>query len=405
MSNPPNLPSVIQSFGDMSAQIDAYGRARVSNPHTLFDSKQVFENSELYFDDLEIDLGTLSTYDVNRSSTRLTVSDSVAGARIRQTFQSWDYQPGKGQLAHFTFLMGENVEGVKKRVGLFNSENGLFFEMDGTKAYFVVRSNVSGSVVDTRILQTQWNVNGLGDQDWEKAQVFWLDFEWHGTGSVRFGFILDGLPVLCHTQHYANFADSVYMGTPNLPIHYSIVNDGSGGASSMEHLCCSVITEGGSNPPGTVLSAGRDVLSPFVTGNQSLYPLFSMRINPDFIGAAIELLICTITETLGGPSYFRYQVLMNPVIAGVDAVNWVSLSNSAIQYDVSRDVTNIISGGTIITSGTAGGGKSTYPRIPESSLRLGASILGVPDEIVIAVQNISPGNQNYFADMTWSERY
>lgn len=46
--------------GSMS---DAFGRLRMSNPETLFDSKQTTSNQPLYFDDAEIQgSGTSSTY-------------------------------------------------------------------------------------------------------------------------------------------------------------------------------------------------------------------------------------------------------------------------------------------------------------------------------------------------------
>ena len=75
--------------------LDAFGRSRVSEPYTVFDSKQLGSNQSLFWDDQETSgSGTSSDYSEDTSSTTLTVSATTAGTRVRQTFQRFNYQPG-----------------------------------------------------------------------------------------------------------------------------------------------------------------------------------------------------------------------------------------------------------------------------------------------------------------------
>jgi hypothetical protein len=72
------------TFAD-SAAIDAFNRLRVSNPQTLFDSKNIFddpdlassvENAPLFYDNQETSgTGTSTLYDANKSEQVLIVSD------------------------------------------------------------------------------------------------------------------------------------------------------------------------------------------------------------------------------------------------------------------------------------------------------------------------------------------
>ena len=54
-------------------QLDAFGRLRVSEPQTLFDSKQTIDNQPLFWDEeLESGAGITSAHSTDRASTVLT---------------------------------------------------------------------------------------------------------------------------------------------------------------------------------------------------------------------------------------------------------------------------------------------------------------------------------------------
>ena len=78
-----------------SFSIDAFGRWRVSQPETLFDSKNVFdddglassvENQPLFYDNAETSgSGTSTSFRLDEASQRLTVAATTAGVRVRQS--------------------------------------------------------------------------------------------------------------------------------------------------------------------------------------------------------------------------------------------------------------------------------------------------------------------------------
>ena len=61
-------------------------------------------------------------------------------------------------------------------------QNGIYFEQEGQETYMVLRSYVTGSVVNTRVPRNQWNgdqLNGIGVSgktlDTSKGNIFWCD--------------------------------------------------------------------------------------------------------------------------------------------------------------------------------------------------------------------------------------
>lgn len=88
---------------DDSFSIDSFGRWRVSNPETIFDSKNVYDNGvtsadnqPLFYDNQEISGSGTSTEWISSASCQLlSVSASTMGIRTRQTKRRFNYQPGK----------------------------------------------------------------------------------------------------------------------------------------------------------------------------------------------------------------------------------------------------------------------------------------------------------------------
>lgn len=127
--------------------LDAFGRARVSQAYTLFDSQNRYTKNG-YFSESTASGGTV-TYDANASTVLLNVTSTTNSETVRQTYRSFSYQPGKGLLVMNTFVMAPGATNLRQRVGYFNTENGVFLELDGTTLYFVMRTYTSGAPVDT----------------------------------------------------------------------------------------------------------------------------------------------------------------------------------------------------------------------------------------------------------------
>lgn len=111
----------------VSAAKDAFGRARVSSPETLFDSKLSTANYALFWNFSQVSGTCTSTYSKARASNTLAVAENTAGRGVWQTKQRFNYQPGKSQLVMMTGVPPGVKTGITARIGIFDDDNGLFF--------------------------------------------------------------------------------------------------------------------------------------------------------------------------------------------------------------------------------------------------------------------------------------
>lgn len=303
--------------------VDAFGRLRVSEPYTLFDSQN------RYFADPQFDTYTSgtgnTTYQVNQSVLELTATSSGIGQVIRQTYRCFPYQPGKGQLVLATFVMTTPASGLNQKVGYFNDENGVFFASRNTDIQFVLRTNGSGLPIDTRINQANWNgdkLDGSGASgltlDVTKAQILWMDFEWLGVGSVRCGFVIDGQYIVCHTFQNANNVTTTYMGTATLPVRYELQTTIAQNAT-FKQICSSVMSEGGYQQYSANYVARRTSI--LATIGTTFKPLISIRLAADSLNAVT---LPTRVQVLPTTSQnYEVVLLKNPSLT---AASWVNLN-------------------------------------------------------------------------------
>ena len=248
--------------------LDAFGRLRVSNPLTIFDSKNIMSKNNL-FDESLTGGGTVS-YTANKSTVNLNVTQASGDKTIRQSKRVMSYQPGKSLLIFNTFVMNTLTANLKQKVGFFDGNNGIFFYADGTTLKIVRRTYTSGSAVDTEISQSSWNgdtLNGTGASgftlDPTKSNILFIDVEWLGVGSVRVGFVINGQLITAHTFNNANSLTTVYMQTANLPIRYEIEAAAalSSGTYTLQQICSSCISEGGYSPSGLKQMVGTTAIA------------------------------------------------------------------------------------------------------------------------------------------------
>ncbi len=392
-----------------SFSIDAFGRWRVANPLTIFDSKQIFDNAPLFWDDAEETGGsTGSTYSADGSCTTLDVSDGVAGKRTRQTFMRFNYQPGKSQEIFMTGILDRTGggTGITQALGYFDDNNGLFFLNDEGTKKIAIRTNTSGSVVDNKVAQTDWNLDSLDGEgpslvniDWSKTQIFVMDFEWLGVGRVRFGIVIEGIILYFHESDNGNVITLPYMQTPNLPLRYQIENDGTGGDATLAHMCTTVISEGGAEDNGILRYKSTEGVHVDADVANTVYALVGIRLKSTHLDAAIKLTDFSILAETNDD--FEWILLFNPTVAGT--FTFGNETNSAIQS--ARGATeNTVTGGFGMDGGFAAATKDgiSAGRGLNNSLLLGAKIDGTPDEIVLAVRPLS-ATADIQGSLTWRE--
>ena len=395
-------------FGSGSAA-DAFGRFRVSDPHTLFDSKQLYDDQPLYWDDSEVSgSGTTSTHSAAMARTQLAVGATTAGRRVRQTFQSFNYQPGKSQLIYLTGVLGAGESGITTRIGLGDDDNGLFFECDDGTVSVNVRTKTSGSVVNNTVAQTAWNKdtldgNGLSglNADWDKALIFLIDYEWLGVGTVRFGVIVDAKVYYVHQVDNSNAIANVYMSTPNLPLRYEIENDGTGGAYTLDHICSTVISEGGNDAFGIQRSASTDGTGVTCSTEDITYAIIGIRLKSGYTHSVVKMIRAEMAIH-SASKYGRWDIILNPTVAGT--FTYSDQTNSAIQVATGATA-NTVTNGTVVNTGFI---ESGQPELgmehPHNSRWLGRDISGTVDELVLCFTPIGGTSAvDVEGSITWKE--
>ena len=373
--------------------VDAFGRARVSTPFSLFDSQSRYASDNQF--DTSTATGGTTTYQANESTVDLNVTTSSGSEVVRQTFRNFPYQPGKSLLILATFVMNAAKTNLRQRVGYFSTQNGIFLQQDDSTVSFVLRTYTSGAVDDTRsVSQANWNgdkLDGTGESgitlDLTKSQILFTDIEWLGVGSVRCGFIIDGQYIVAHTFTNANQTTKVYMTTAILPVRYEITNKAAtASASTMKQVCSSVISEGGYEAVSIDHVARRTTA--LGTISTTFLPLVSIRLASTALGAVVLPNRIQVLPTTN--QNYEVTLVKNPTLTGA---SWTAVPTDAnVQYDVSATA---MTGGSIVqtdyvtTSGSGGVGNLAAPTGYNFDLQLGVSLAGVSDIYTVAIRTVS----------------
>lgn len=323
--------------------LDAFGRLRVSNPVTLFDSQNRYLDGQQFSQTLT-GSGT-RTYVQNESSFNLTVGTGPTDSVITQSKFVQQYQPGKSLLVMNTFAMAAASANLTQRVGYFTANDGIYFEQVGSTLNMVIRSSASGSIVEDRVPQSSWNGDSLVGLDPTLVQIFWCDIEWLGVGNVRCGFIINGQFIVCHTFQHANMPGNtkVYMTTASLNPRYEIYKTGAGTGGTMKQICSTVISEGGYTPATTINYVDNGTTTTRVAAANTVTSLCSIRLNPAYpdavvIPAQLDMLLIDVR-------YGQFQLIENATIANAVFSN---VANSVVQSAVHTDT---ITNGTVLYAG------------------------------------------------------
>lgn len=402
------FPAQTDAYGNLKTvtaenQLDGFQRVRTAAPEMLWSVKQDILAQDYLFNTLTATGGTI-TYDAARASTALAVTSSSGSTAVRQSRAYIPYQSAKATTVVMTGIMGAAQTNTVKRIGFFDDNNGLFFEQDGSTKRVVVRSNVSGSPVDTQVNQSSWNVDkldGTGQSgitiDWTKAQIFTIDFQWLGVGVIRFGFNINGILVICHEVYNANVATSVFMRTPNLPVRYSIHNSAAAaGASDLEMICAAVICSGGFDDVGKPFTATTGVAGKSV--GTTLVPLISLRAKSTTPHPIAQLSSVSIINP-GNRDLF-WAAYVNPTLTGAAFADVASMSQ--LQADITASA---ITGGFPVRSGFISAGGSLANTFEQNDYTILSSNYdaSVQDIITLAAAQVSGASNTVYASINWLE--
>lgn len=404
-----------------SAGIDAFGKTRVSTPHSIFSSKLLHADNQALLWAEDLLSGSMATSGPTEPKPFIdfTSTDVTAGQRCRQTFRRFNYQPGKSQQILMTGILelaSGTKTGCKRRIGLFDDNNGLFFESDAGTVNVVLRTNDTGTPVDVQFAQASWNLDNMdGDGDTanpsgetldiEKAQIFVMDFQWLSVGRVRFGLEHDGHVHYVHEYNVANIGVIPWASTPNLPLRYEIITTSSSGVCSMRCICAAVISEGGTEEIGITRYKSTAGAAVTCATDNIVYAIVGIKLKSTHIGHTVKMLKAGLQIQTTSDSG-EWILLFNPTIAGT--FTYSNLANSAVMTAIGAAANTVTSGteidGGFLEATSGGGGSGSDSSILDSALLLGADIANVVDEVALCFRpNAGTINIEVEGSLTWKE--
>jgi len=400
--NPVDEPAEPSPIIPGVAARDAFGRLRVSEPTTLFDSKLLYDKAPLFWDEQITNVSGNASATFDRASVLMHVEsgDEV----VRQTRMRFNYEPGKSQLILITGVMASG-SGVISRLGAFNAQYGLLFEYDDG----VYSVGIRNDGVDVMIPRSEWDdpMDGTGPSkvnvDLTKAQIFVIDYEWLGVGAVRFGFFANGEFFLAHTVTNFNVLEVPYTATPNYHIRHEVSTTGD--TAEARQICSSVVSEAGQQLNGYTLSVPTENISTLAPTASTIYACVGVRaqtIRKDIIHIVERLSVINVDS-----ADFEWMLLFNPTVAGT--FTYSAVPGTGVERAVGDSTNTIVQDAweLTMTAGYAVGSNQAGGKISEAApnaLRLGERIDGTQDEIVLACRPLGANNAaEFYASMTIRE--
>lgn len=386
-----------------SPNLDAFSRLRTSPATPAMYGIFSHDLLPLRFSTLTASGGTI-THDSNKRTAILSTTTTTNSRAVIASKKYINYYPGISNLVLISSNLKGSATGVKKIVGQYTDDNGFFFMLFGSTLSFTIRSKISGSVVDTTVNQSSWNIDKLDGTgasgitlDLTKQQIFLFDYQWLGAGRVRVGFNLGGNIIYCHEFLHSNLLSTLYSQTATLPLRAEIINT-STTATTLELSCLVVMLEGNIPRHGVARSVSSELTAKSLASATET-PVLSLRKKSTYLDADVE--IASIGAFGSTTDDFLVEIYINPTLTGA---SWVDLSGTC-QVDRSSTA---ISGGTVITSFYMRSGASLPTIIAqvEGALNttIGTNLDGTSDVVTIAMTSIST-IASVYASIDFRENY
>jgi len=273
------------TFKEGNPSIDAFGNLNVSNLYRMDDHCFVYgDRPDKYYTE-SVSGGAVSIS--SQDSALVLSTNSSSGSRItRTTHQDYPYTPGQGNEILMSIMVGDQgKQNVIRRWGLFDDENGLFWQISGTTIQVVIRNSSTGSVVDEVVNQDDFNGDPLDDNnsshyllDVSKYNIYWIDYQWLGSGRVRFGtYSPSGEKIQVHTFYNSNNKTVPFMNNGSQPFRIEQLNTSTTSSSSELKMVCATILR---QSPDSIFSGKiYDAVAEnkVISGNTNYVPLVTVK--------------------------------------------------------------------------------------------------------------------------------
>lgn len=396
------VPPIEASIGDYTSK----GRLKVSNPEVIFFNTFQYGIETDVWDTYTANGGAAS-FDSSVSAVAMSVSSTINSEVVRQTVNVQRYIPGRSSELTFAVRLDTPVAGIRRRFGLFDGADGIYFEDNGGDYACVIINSDGGTPTTTRIARADWNgdhLDGVGASGITASptaqQIICIDYEWYGAGQVIFSFVINGEKRVIHTFNTGNVLSVPWCKTPFLPIRLELKNTtGAAGTHYLYQGSNSLVVEGVSSRLGTLQNMITPPTGVVLATANTFYPVLSIRLKSTML-KGVALPISFQAATLDNTSVF-YKVIRNTTLNGT----WVDMpdANAFTQYNYTS--TGAVSGGIVLDSGFVVSGSTSIITMPAlANHQIGRSSIGtVSDTFTIAVA-ATTANKDGVASLTWVEQ-
>ena len=362
------------------------------------------------FDELVVGTGN-STHDTYLGMVKLEVGGTAGDSIIRQTQRVQRYIPGRQNEVSMSIRFGPTTTGIRRRFGLFNDENGAFFEDGGDGNFYVAcRRNTAGGVIETRVAREDWSedkLDGTGPSgiiaDPEAIQLAVIEYEWYGAGQVEFKFVIDNNAYPVHKFNHANRQPTTWASIAALPVRVELTNvAGTAGTHTFYHGSHSFATEGRTEILGRQLSISSPTAG-ITTGNTAnvFVPVVAIRLKSTALNSVV------VPDVFSGATLDNTSIFIRAIEgATITGGTWVSYgTDSAVEYNLTA--TSFTGGDLIETIFVSAGNMGLQLKFSERTItqipRTTTTTLGDTSSTFLIAIASTQANKNAWASLGWIE--
>jgi len=309
-----------------------------------------------------------------------------------------------------SMIFGLPVTGVRRRFGVFDANNGVYFEDGGDGTYYcVTRRNTASGPVEVRVAREDWNydkLDGTGPSgitaDPEAIHLMVIEYEWYGAGQVEFKFVIDNNSFPVHKFNHANRVQVPWASRAALPVRIELTNvAGTAGTHTFYQGSHSFAAEGETG----ILGRQDSISSPltgYALGNTAnvFKPVIAIRLKSTALNSVV------IPDEFAGATFDNTQLFVRAIEnATVTGGTWVSAgADSPVEYNLTA--TSFTNGSILQTNLISSGNMGIVNKFPERVVtqlqRTTTTTLGdTSGTFVIALA--AAANKTGWANLGWIE--
>lgn len=422
--NNPDFGQIIDRYGAASTKyleghptLDSFSKIRVSNGTILGAYNFNYDDLGSLFGSVTVGTGTVA-FESGSGAMNLA-NNTLSGAYGSYTSNlNHKYFIGQSQLTNLAIALSEDGKtNSRRRWGYYDDNDGFFFESNGTQKNLVIRSSLNGTVTETVISQSSWNLDTADGShsaenpsdmqlDFSKTNMYWIDFQWP-IGNVRFGLECDGQRLELHRYSSPNNDTVPLTRRSALPIRVENENlDATASTSELRLYSAGVWTEGKFNEATTVRQSHSYTSgSKPITDEETYIYAFRPKLEMDnqsnkTIALLKEYKVCALTGSAGDDAVVKINFWLNPVLVG----STFAVPKPYGRLEVDEDATTHIGFIKIGEYYVRGTETIELPNNYSGVDRLGVKSDGTQPTMSITVQSLVSGSTvDFYGNLVWKE--